>query len=60
VVETLNELKLDAPFVVFVVPSDKFDAFPKQAYLDDDGNIHQRPGKVGDCVQFALSVPLGA
>jgi len=60
VLEILNELKLDAPFIVFVVPSDKFDAFQKQSYLNDEGHLHQRLGKVGECIQFAFSVPLGS
>jgi len=60
VLQMLNELQLAAAFLVFIVPSYKFDAFQRQAVLNDDGRIHQRMGKVGGCVQFALSVPLSA
>ncbi len=33
------KLKLSAPFVVFIVPSDKFDEFmiKKQNYINDEG-----------------------
>ena len=46
--------QLDAPFVVFFVPSDRFDDFQKQSYLKDDGRVHQRLGKVGDCIQISV------
>ena len=46
----------------WVVPSDVFDGFPRQPWINVDGTVRQNapPGGLGELSQFVLAIPVGS